>query len=278
MRPTAKTIPTFVVAGFLGAGKTTLVNSILHNSREPIAVVVNDFGEVNIDASLIASYSDDVLELTNGCVCCSVGESLADALFLILDRPRPPSSIVIEASGVADPANISAYTHLDGLSNGGTIVLIDALNCLTTASDPRLSQTFHRQLRAADLLAVTKKELTTSENLREVLSMLKIECPTVPIVDVSPDLLSQVLFSHNDGANEEATTHAFRSIFLPPVIYTDEAHFRHALSQWSTSAVRAKGIVELSNGERLLVQQVGQHTTIIRTDAEPTGIVIICPE
>ena len=278
MSSSAKAIPTYVVAGFLGAGKTTLVNSILRNSREPIAVVVNDFGEVNIDASLIASFSDDVVELTNGCICCSVGESLADVLFSILERPHKPTLIVIEASGVADPSQVSAYTHLDGLINGGTIVLVDAMNSLATASDSRLAKTFLRQLQSADLFAISKKDLATPDELGEVVSYLKISYPTIPVVDVSPHVLSQLLFSDTAADIKEIPMHSFRSVLLSSKTYTDEAELRHVLSQWSTSAVRAKGIVQLTDGQRVLVQQVGQQVAITPTDSEVTGIVVICPE
>ena len=276
MSSSAKAIPTFVVAGFLGAGKTTLVNSILRNSQEPIAVVVNDFGEVNIDASLIASYSDDILELTNGCICCSVGESLADVLFSILDRPHTPTSIVIEASGVADPSKISAFTHLDGLVNGGTLVLVDAMNCLVTVSDTRLAKTFRRQLQSADCFAISKTDLATPQHLHEVSSFLKDNYHSIPVVDVSPHVLSQVLFSHTAEHNQDLPAHSFRSVFLSSTTYTDEAALHEVLARCSPSAIRAKGIVQLNNGERVLVQQVGQRVTITRTDSEPTGIVVIC--
>ncbi|MTA40145.1 MAG: GTP-binding protein, partial [Actinobacteria bacterium] len=96
-------IPVHVIGGYLGSGKTTLLNALLESAQEPIAVIVNDFGEVNIDGSLISAVHDDVIELTNGCICCAVGTSLADVLFTILDRAELPSQIVIEASGVADP-------------------------------------------------------------------------------------------------------------------------------------------------------------------------------
>lgn len=271
-------IPTYVIAGFLGAGKTSLINSILSTSSEPLAVIVNDFGAVNIDASLIASHTDDVVELTNGCVCCSVGESLADALFVLLDRPNRPSAIVIEASGVADPAQVSAYTYLDGLVNGGTIVLVDAVNCLSTAKDSRLRQTFLRQLHAGDLVALTKKDLITPEHLQAVHAFLSDQCATTPIVDASTQVLSQVILSDFVRDGSETISHSFCTEYLHQLIYTDETHVRQTLSQWSETAIRAKGIIELVDGTRCLIQQVGRHIALTPTDLEPTGIVIICTQ
>ena len=91
-----------IVGGFLGAGKTTLINSLLSTATEPIAVIVNDIGEINIDAALISSVTDDTLELTNGCVCCSIGDSLATTLRDLCQRPEPPERIVLECSGAAE--------------------------------------------------------------------------------------------------------------------------------------------------------------------------------
>jgi G3E family GTPase len=105
-------IPVLVIGGYLGAGKTTLINRMLTTATQRIAVVVNDFGSVNIDASLIRERHNDTIELTNGCICCAVGESLADVLFTILERAELPEVVVIEASGVANPAAVAYNTGI----------------------------------------------------------------------------------------------------------------------------------------------------------------------
>jgi len=99
--PTGR-IPMVVLGGWLGAGKTTLVNRLLRAAHdERIAVVVNDIGEVNLDAELVAARDGDTVELTNGCVCCSMGESLALTLRDLVLAERPPDRLVVEASGGA---------------------------------------------------------------------------------------------------------------------------------------------------------------------------------
>ena len=93
-----------VIGGYLGAGKTTVVNAILqapHGRR--IAVLVNDFGAVNIDARLVRARGDDVIELDNGCICCTIGGALVDALTRVATRDVRPELLLVEASGVADP-------------------------------------------------------------------------------------------------------------------------------------------------------------------------------
>ena len=100
-------VPILLVAGFLGAGKTTVVNHLLaHAEGRRIAAVVNDFGAINIDAELIAGAGDGVVSLSNGCICCSLEGDLLRTLATLLRRDPRPELIVIETSGVADPADI----------------------------------------------------------------------------------------------------------------------------------------------------------------------------
>jgi len=100
-------VPVLLVTGFLGAGKTTFVNHLLaHAEGRRIAAVVNDFGAINIDAELIAGAADGVVSLSNGCICCSLEGDLLRTLAVLLRRDPRPDLIVIETSGVADPADV----------------------------------------------------------------------------------------------------------------------------------------------------------------------------
>src|ERR1700755_2660509 len=100
-------VPVLLVTGFLGAGKTTIVNHLLANADgRRIAAIVNDFGAINIDAELIAGASDGVVSLANGCICCSLEGDLLRTLSTLLRRDPKPEFIVIETSGIADPADI----------------------------------------------------------------------------------------------------------------------------------------------------------------------------
>ncbi|MBU3751789.1 MAG: GTP-binding protein, partial [Mycobacterium sp.] len=105
MRPP---IPVTVIGGYLGSGKTTLLNQALRQSGgQRITVLVNDFGTINIDGDLIAADDGDTITLTNGCVCCMIGSDLMTALWSVRDREDPPDHVIIEASGIADPAPIA---------------------------------------------------------------------------------------------------------------------------------------------------------------------------
>lgn len=280
MTNTRASIPTFVIAGYLGAGKTTLINSILQKSHEPIAVVVNDFGAVNIDATLVRSYSDNVWELTNGCICCSIGESLADVLFSLLERQQTLSYILIEASGVADPRQVAGYTYLDGLYNAGTIVLVDAIHCFATVTDKRVSNTFQRQLEAADLLVLTKTDIASADQRNRARQLLKDTQPQIPIIEASADLLSQVVIVNDSETKETLEANfsqhdSFHTVHIPARIFSDEQDLADLIAHSARNVVRAKGIVEMANGERRVIHKVGDHFMHSPTTGEPTGIVVI---
>ena len=175
-------LPFTVIGGFLGAGKTTLLNHWLrHSAGRRLAVLVNDFGALNIDAQLIESNAGDTIALTNGCVCCQIGDDLSMALMRVLDRADAFDAVVVEASGVSDPWRVAQMGRADpGLRLDGVVVVVDAGAALVHARDPLLADTLERQLKAADLIVLNQCDLVPGDERARVRDWIASVAGTVP--------------------------------------------------------------------------------------------------
>lgn len=205
-----------VLGGYLGAGKTTLLNHILRSTTERIVVLVNDFGSINIDESLIAAADEDKITLANGCICCSLVDGLASALEQVRSFTPAPARLVIEASGVSNPASIAAYAHGRGLHLDGVVTVIDAETIRARINDRYVGDTVRRQIVAADLLILNKTDLIAPAELIRMHTWLSslgdLARPVINAVQgqVSLDaLLGSSSLSANDA---EAQNHAEAAI------------------------------------------------------------------
>ena len=159
----ASAVLTSVIGGYLGAGKTSLVNHILAFAdmglRRRLAVLVNDFGALAVDDSLIVARDVGVLALSNGCICCAGGGDLFRAIDRILRLEPRPERLLIEASGVADPARIAQIAVAEPeLRLGVKVTVVDGQNFLQCHADSLLADTMALQVAAADVLVVTKED------------------------------------------------------------------------------------------------------------------------
>jgi G3E family GTPase len=165
-----------VLTGFLGAGKTTLLNRILNGDHGlRVAVLVNDFGSINIDADLVVGVESggDVISLANGCVCCNIRDDLLSAVTQIIERPERPKYIVLEASGVAEPSGI-AVTFMDArLQNR---IRLDSIMCVMDASQifavPEMMELKLRQIAFADMLILNKTDLVRPDEIARIKAWL----------------------------------------------------------------------------------------------------------
>ncbi|MDH4441788.1 MAG: GTP-binding protein [Rhizobium sp.] len=196
---TTQRIPVSILTGFLGAGKSTLLNRLLKDpAMKDAAVIINEFGEVGIDHLLVEASNDAVVELSDGCLCCTVRGELVDTLAELIDgmqtgRLKPLSRIVIETTGLADPAPVmqSVMGHpaiAQHFDLDGVVTVVDAVNGLSTI------ETFpeaYRQVAVADRLILTKKTLADADTIARVTARLRALNPRAPITDGDEDAAAQ---------------------------------------------------------------------------------------
>ena len=177
-------IPVVVIGGYLGAGKTTLVNYLLRNADgRKIAILVNEFGDLPIDADLIEAQDDEMIAISGGCICCSFGSDMTAALIKLSEHNPAPNYVVIEASGVAIPGAVAAnISFLVGFSLAGVVVLADSECIQAQAVDEYLGDTMLRQISDADLIVQTKIDLISSAMVQEVRTWLSSVNPKAQIV------------------------------------------------------------------------------------------------
>ncbi len=193
-------IPYTIVGGFLGAGKTSLISGILRSAADRVAVIVNDLGELGLDAEVLRRATgspggSESVELSGGCVCCTVGTSLAATLRDLCLRDSPPDRIVLECSGVADPGRVARYGSRKVMEEPIIVVVVDALDIGRRRLDRNWSGLVEAQLAAADVVVLSKTDLTSGEESRPagVRQWLTARRPEVPVVVGRPDEIGRVV-------------------------------------------------------------------------------------
>jgi G3E family GTPase len=190
MGSSRRTTPVTVIGGFLGAGKTTYLNHLLRSGTERTAVLVNDFGAVNIDAGLIAKHDGETMTLTNGCVCCSIGSGFLDTLGRILDGGTTFEHIIIEASGVGDPWRIAEIALVEpSLRLNAVIVVADASRIAQLLADSRVGDTVRGQFDRCNLILLNKVDLLDRATLDKARAELVALRPGISIIETTAHTL-----------------------------------------------------------------------------------------
>ena len=280
-------VPFTLLGGYLGAGKTTILNRLLATAPagERLAVLVNDVGAVDVDAALIADHDGTTMSLTNGCVCCSIADDLVTALETVRRLTPRPDRLVMELSGVAQPARMAPWANTSGFRLDGIVVAVDAEQYPDQLARRYVGDTVAAQAGAADVLVVTKTDLVDRASVDRVRALLG-ERSTAPMVEVGSGPvpidalfgLDRTVGPHDvvvDAAASPSTSGS-RSTSDSPWVSTsvvelggmDRAEVEAFLDALPRTVVRAKGLVAW-DGEVHAVHTVGPRKRIDRRPELP---------
>ena len=284
-------IPTIVIGGYLGAGKTTLVNHLLRGANgRRITVLVNDFGSVNIDADLIEAHNGDVLSLSGGCLCCSFGVDLVGTLKTVVGRHPAPDLVLIETSGVALPATAASTARLaPGVAIEGIVVLVDASRLNALAADRYVGELVRQQWRHADLLLLNQADRVSPAALATLRQRLRLEAPRAPVIDcvqaaVVPALVFGINAIEHDDAHPAwaqaraigAAAKHFMSCTVALPRGVDVQALRHWLCDPGLHLLRAKGSCIDGQGQSWWLHQMGSRCELTAVPtASATGQLVV---
>ena len=276
--PSFSGIPALVVSGFLGAGKTTLVQHLLQEAQSEgvrLAVVSNEFGALGIDQALLGSQeTNSYVELEGGCVCCQLSDELVNTLQQLWEEVRP-DRIVVETSGVALPfdtlLNFWREPVAEWINESLAAVVVNAEQVM---EGRELDGTFEQQVSSADLLILNKLDLIEKSQVSTVETRLKQMAPGTPILQATNACLPSELFFTPDSVNklirtDEVPTHTHEAFESEELIVADGIDPDVLIKQiQSHQALRAKGFVQTSQGLRLL-QGVGARIDLTQPSVNP---------
>ncbi len=248
-------IPITILSGFLGAGKTSVLSHILQSNHEKkIAVLVNDFGKLNIDAALIVAVEGETISLTNGCICCTIRDDLMKEVLCLLSKETPPEHIIIETSGVSDPTLVAHTFLMPALENlvavENIITVVDA--DLALDLDEEYKNLAIRQIKIADIVIINKIDLASDQKRKDLQAHIKNIVPTVRTLETIGGRIPIAVVFGSDWNS------ALRNWDIKPVlppdfrtwIYSSESPFtfmalRKALEELPSAIFRVKGFIQL---------------------------------
>jgi G3E family GTPase len=272
--------PLYVIGGSLGSGKTTLLRRLLTGEYGRVAVLINEFGEIGIDGSLIEGRDIDMIELTGGCVCCSLAGEFAAGIRELLGSVMP-DAIVVETTGVAEADALvgSIEDDLAEVRLEAVVILVDADTALRF---PEFGYVERNQLETADIVVVNKVDLVPAPDVALLCERIRARNAKARVVVTEHARVDPALIfarssglprpQHAGGADSEAG-HVMETFHWRPRGGLRRDCFEQAVAAWPEAVFRAKGYVFL-DGQMLLFNYVAGRWQL--DPAAPRDAVVVC--
>jgi len=269
-------IPITVITGYLGAGKTTLLRNILKSADQKLAVIMNEFGEINIDGKIIKGKNVNMTELQGGCVCCSLTGEFEAAIKEIISKVKP-DAIVVETTGVAEPdaVVVDIQDNLPELRLDGVITVVDSDAIIKF---PTIGHTGKMQIEMADIILLNKIDLVDKKQLKEVKNKIKtINNNSIILETKNCNADNEVLF----GINTKKTAKKHKGHEIKEQYFKfetrkliDKEKFEDFVKNMPKNVYRAKGFVKTNDGD-LLFNYVAVRHELEEFKADKTELVFI---
>ncbi|WP_442587883.1 CobW family GTP-binding protein [Pedobacter sp. AW31-3R] len=269
-----------LLTGFLGAGKTTILNAIISKKKDTrFAIIENEIGEESIDAGLIVKGEDDIMELNNGCLCCSLNDNLYDLLNSLWDRRADWDHLIIEATGIADPANIAhPFLTNDNVKRGFQLKRVICVVDAEQVEDQLKDRTEAiQQIAFSDVILLNKVEKVSDTYITELQGILKTINPFAEtMVATKEDFQVKKMFDRERFANfysNPRPMHTPKGVFSlsnensgqGPILASDASHNRHTHSDIETILLKYKESMDIQELEhRMMVFLIAQSSNVYR--------------
>ena len=268
-------LPVNILCGYLGAGKTTLLNRLLSAERERILVMVNDFGDIAVDAALIARQSADTIQLNNGCICCSMGGGIFEAFERALDLRGKVDRLVIEASGVAEPERLTRFARAErDFDCRAVIAVADPATLADRLVDPRIGQVAERQIKGADMVYLSRADRTSRAVQRRAASLVARLNPLASQHAEPDQRFFDALAAPHDGTSLSALTpvedhrqlFSSRTIDIGSITRSDLVAI---IDRYRNSVHRMKGYLHLSDSDQSHLLQLASSVLSLEQAEAP---------